>query len=56
MYIIHITSPILYIGFVKLLQQYPSCEDCKYMKNIRQCHNIMMSSLSGFLRPYDNYR
>lgn len=49
MYIIHITSPILYIGFVKLLQQYPSCEDCKYMKNIRQCHNIMMSSLSGFM-------
>lgn len=49
MHILHISSPILYVGFVNLIQQYPSCPNCKYMKILRQNHNVMMSSLSGFM-------
>ena len=46
---IHIISPLLYVGFVKLIQYIKPCPTSEVMLKYRLCHNIFLSILSLFM-------
>jgi len=45
--IIHLSSPLLYAGYVHVLQQIPPCPDNSIMKFCRTAHNVNLSYLSA---------
>lgn len=44
---IHLSSPLLYVGYVYVLQKLPSCPNNSLMKFCRTAHNINLSLLSA---------
>lgn len=49
MELLHITSPLLYAGFVYLIQKIPPCSDDYFMKLGRYNYNLFMSVFSGIM-------
>ena len=48
--ILHISSPVLYAGFVYILQKYVQpCPNDYFMKLARYHHNMLLSGLSGVM-------